>query len=192
MIINELKCEIMKIDNDEFIEGLKAYNFNFIKNYPEKIESEIKDIESKAIKLLAIDGVFITLIITTIFSSMPQIIEKIPEWLLSIFNFLVIIYLLHFIIVGISSIMCFRIETYDYFDEILLKDKIISYDIKEISESTKEQVEFENALRIVEKNKLQLVKKRGCVEMGLHCFLCGIITLSIILILCMFFVFIKI
>ena len=55
-------------NNDEFLDGIKAYNFNFIKNYPDKIELEIKEIESKAMNLLAIDGVFITLIITLLFS----------------------------------------------------------------------------------------------------------------------------
>ena len=70
----------MKIDDDEFLDGIKAHNFNFIKNYPEKIESEIKYIESKAMKLLTLGGVFITLIITITSTSIPLIIEKIPEW----------------------------------------------------------------------------------------------------------------
>ncbi len=181
----------MKKNDDEFLDGMKAYNFEFIKNYPKKIESEIKDIESKAMNLLAIDGVFITLIITMVFSSLPKIIEKIPDWLIPIFNGLVTMYLLHFIIVAISSIMCFRIKKYDYYDEYILKDKIISKNIKELSKSIKEEVEFEIALDIIEKNKIQLVKKRGCVEIGLHSFLIGVIILSAILILSMFFVFIK-
>ncbi len=109
-------------NNDEFLDGIKTYNFNFIKNYPDKIELEIKEIESKAMNLLAIDGVFITLIITLLFSSLPQILEKLPEWSLPIFNGLIIVYLLHFIVVGVSSIRCFRIKKYDYFDEYIIKE----------------------------------------------------------------------
>ena len=179
-------------NNDEFIDGIKAYNFNFIKNYPDKIELEIKEIESKAMNLLAIDGVFITLIITLLFSSLPQIIEKLPDWSLPIFNGLLIFYLLPFIVVGISSIRCFRIKKYDYFDEYIIKNKIISKEIKEISNSTKEEVEFEMALDIIEKNKIHLAKKQGCVEIGLYSFLFGMVILSVILILCVFLLFVYV
>ena len=178
-------------NNDE-LDGIKAYNFNFIKNYPDKIELEIKEIESKAMNLLAIDGVFITLIITLLFSSLPQILEKLPGWSLPIFNGLIILYLLHFIIVGLSSIMCFRIKKYDYFDEYLLKDKVVSKEIKDISNSTKDEVEFEIALNLIKKNKIQLAKKQGCVDRGLYSFLSGMVILSVILVLCVFILFINV
>ena len=179
-------------NNEEFLDGIKAYNFNFIKNYPEKIELEIKEIESKAMNLLAIDGVFITLIITLIFSSIQQMIEKLPDWSLPIVNGLIIMYLLHFIVVGISSIKCFRIKKYDYFDEYLIKNKIVSKEIKEISKLTKEEVEFENALKIIEKNKIQLVKKQCCVDIALYSFLWGMVILSAILVLSVFPLFINV
>ena len=85
----------MKNNNNEHLNGIKQYNFNFIKNYPEKLEEEIKDIESKAMNLLMIDGVFITLIITIVFSSTPILIDKIPRLALQILIFLVICYTMY-------------------------------------------------------------------------------------------------
>ena len=88
--------------------------------------------------------------------------------------------------------MCFRIKKYDYFDEYLLKDKVVSKEIKEISNLTKEEAEFEIALNIIKKNKIQLVKKQGCVDRGLYSFLSGMVILSVILVLCVFLLFINV
>ena len=109
----------MRNNDKELLNGIKQYNFNFIKNYPEKLETEIKDIESKAMNLLMIDGVFITLIITIVFSSTPILIDKIPRLALQILIFLVICYTLHFIPVAIFSIKCFRVK------KIVINGKII-------------------------------------------------------------------
>ena len=56
----------------------------------------------------------------------------------------------------------------------------------------KEEVEFEMALDIIEKNKIQLAKKQGCVEIGLYSFLFGMVILSVILILCVFLLFVYV
>ena len=178
--------------NDEYIDGLKAYNYNFIKKYPKKIELEIKETESKTMNLLAIDGVFITLINTIIFSSIHQMIEKLPKWFLPIFCGLIIFYSLLFMLIGIYSIMCFRIKKYDYFDEDIIKNKIVSKEMKEISKLTKEEVEFDNALKIIEKNKIQLIKKQGYINNALYLFLFGVVMLSVILVLCIFSLFINV
>lgn len=179
----------MKNDNNELLKGIKQYNFNFIKNYPEKLESEIKDIESKAMNLLMIDGVFITLIITIIFSSSPILIDKIPKITLPILNFLVIFYILHFIVVAIFSIKCFRVKKFDYFESVILKNQNqLPEQISDLSESTMENSEFEISLDIIKENKISLVKKQGFVDMALNSFFIGVITLSAILIFYIFFI----
>ena len=180
----------MKNNNNEHLNGIKQYNFNFIKNYPEKLETEIKDIESKAMNLLMIDGVFITLIITIVFSSTPILIDKIPRLALQILIFLVICYTLHFITVAIFSIKCFRVKKYDYFDSVILKNKNqLPEHIQDLSESTMEKSEFKIALDIIEKNKISLVKKQGFVDIALNSFFIGVIILSVILIFCTAFIF---
>lgn len=181
----------MENNDNELLKGIKQYNFNFIKNYPEKLEYEIKDIESKAMNLLMIDGVFITLIITIVFSSLPTLIDKIPKLALPILNILIIFYTLHFIAVAIFSIKCFRVKKYDYFDSVILKNKNqLPKHISDLPESTMEESEFEIALDIIEENKLSLVKKQGFVENAMHSFMIGVMTLSAILIFCIFFIFI--
>lgn len=181
----------MKNNDNELLKGIKQYNFNFIKNYPEKLESEIKDIESKAMNLLMIDGVFITLIITIVFSLTPILIDKIPRLVLQILIFLVTGYTLHFIVVAIFSIKCFRVKKYDYFDSVILKNKNqFPEHIQELSESTLEKSEFEIALDIIKENKISLVKKQGFVDIALNSFIIGVIILSLILILCISLIFI--
>lgn len=180
----------MENDDNELLKGIKQYNFNFIKDYPDKLESEIKDMDSKALNLLTLDGAFLTIIITILFSSAEQLIDKIPRTLFPLLTFLVITYTLHFIVVAIFSIKCIRVKKYDYFDSVILKNKNqLPKHIPDLPDSTKEQTEFEIALDIIEENKLLLVKKQGFVEIAAHSFLIGIITLSAILILCIFFIF---
>ncbi len=55
-----------------------------------------------------------------------------------------------------------------------------------------EEVEFEIALKIIEKNKISLAKKQGCVDIALYSFLSGMVILSVILVLCVFLLFINV
>ena len=62
----------MKIDDNEFLEGIKHIISVLLKIILKKLNQK-SNTESKAMNLLTLDGVFITLIITISFSSMPSI-----------------------------------------------------------------------------------------------------------------------
>lgn len=66
--------------NKLFEEAKNRYNYKFIIEYPEKLETEINNINSNAIKFIAIEGAFITLIITIFFNSLTSNVSAINGW----------------------------------------------------------------------------------------------------------------
>lgn len=168
------------------------YNYKFVVDYPEKLESEINNMSSNAIKFIAIEVAFLALIITIFFSSLPNHIDKISEWLQLI---LLILFNLFFLCT-ISSIYylikCILVKKYDYYMFILtneLSKETLSfiYENQDISEDAKKfsenYTEFTKSLDIIGKNKKALMKKESYFKTATYLFITSMIILFIICII---------
>lgn len=172
-----------------FDDARNKYNYNFIVNYPEKLESEIKNIDSNAIKFIAIEGAFIALIITIFFNSLVNHVDKLSDWLMLVLLILFNLYFAYAIGSVYYLIKCILVEKYDYY-EFILNEELdknslsFTYDPIETSENAKEfsesYTEFMKSLKFIAEHKKSLITKRSYFENATKLFILCIIIIFII------------
>lgn len=176
--------------SDEIFEDAKnKYNYEFIIKYPEKLEFEINNIDSNAIKFIAIEGAFIALIITIFFNSLVNHVDKLSEWLIFILQILFNLYFAYTIFSIYYLIKCILVKKYDYYEfileEELNRDSLsfiynpveTSKDAKEFSEN---YTNFMKSLNFIKEHKKLLITKEEYFKIATKLFILCIIIIFII------------